>query len=173
MSRHIEPLALSLEALLAKADLSLWLMIDRLDELFARRSQTEQKALRGLLHTIRLFRSERLRVKVFLRDDILDHIVAEEGFTGLSHSSARKSDRLRWSEDQILAMVVRRIFARGQLRKEFAVDIKNCRLTQNISSTRSLRYFRILFIGHLIRARHSDGSIIIPKMVEELSLLGM
>jgi hypothetical protein len=122
MSRHIEALTLSLDALLTKADISLWLMIDRLDELFARRSSTEQKALRGLLHTLRLFRSDRVRVKVFLRDDILEHIVSNQGFTSLSHVAARRADTLGWSEEQILAMVVRRIFASKSLQKEYDVD---------------------------------------------------
>ena len=66
-----------------KSDLYLWLMVDRLDELFARRSDTETRALRGLLRTLTLFRSDRIRVKVFLRDDILEQIVAGQGFTAL------------------------------------------------------------------------------------------
>ena len=122
MTPHIDALITSLEELLSRADLSLWLMVDRLDELFARRSKTEQKALRGLLHTLRLFRSDRIRVKVFLRDDILEQIVSSDGFTALSHVTARRSDTLRWSEEQILAMAVRRIFASKKLHKEFAVD---------------------------------------------------
>jgi hypothetical protein len=122
MATHIEALALSLEALLFKANISLWLMIDRLDELFARRSHTEQKALRGLLHTLRLFRSDRIRIKVFLRDDILEHIVSSQGFTSLSHVTARRADTLRWSEEQILAMVVRRIFASRALQRQYAVN---------------------------------------------------
>jgi hypothetical protein len=122
MATHIEDLALSLEALLFKANISLWLMIDRLDELFARRSHTEQKALRGLLHTLRLFRSDRIRIKIFLRDDISEHIVSSQGFTSLSHVTARRADTLRWSEEQILAMVVRRIFASRALQRQYAVN---------------------------------------------------
>lgn len=97
-------------------------MVDRLDELFARRSATERKALRGLLTTIRLFASERIRVKVFLRDDILEQIVAGEGFTALSHVVSRRSDTLRWSEDQILSMITRRIFANAGFRDHFTPD---------------------------------------------------
>ncbi len=41
---------LALENVLLKADLGLWLMIDRLDEVFPRRSETETRALRGLLY---------------------------------------------------------------------------------------------------------------------------
>lgn len=122
MSAYIDAIALSLEKLLMKSDLYLWLMVDRLDELFARRSDTETRALRGLLRTLTLFRSDRIRVKVFLRDDILEQIVAGQGFTALTHITARRSDILRWSEEQILAMIVRRIFAHPEFAKYVKVD---------------------------------------------------
>jgi hypothetical protein len=122
MTLYIDRIASSLEHVLAKADLFLWLMVDRLDELFARRSETETRALRGLLQTLRLFRSDRIRVKVFLRDDILDQIVGDQGFTALTHVTARRSDILRWSEDQILTMIVRRIFANESISRHFEVD---------------------------------------------------
>ncbi len=122
MPARIDALTASLEKLLSKADLSLWLMIDQLDVLFARRSTTEQKALRGLLHTLRLFSSDRIRVKIFLRDDILEQITSSQGFTGLSHVTARRSDTLRWSEEQILNLVIRRIFASQELQENFSVD---------------------------------------------------
>lgn len=122
MPVHIDALTTSLEELLSKANLSLWLMIDQLDELFARRSKTEQRALRGLLLTLRLFSSDRIRVKVFLRDDILEEIVSGQGFTALSHVTARSSDTLRWSEEQILTLVIRRVFASKELHESFAVD---------------------------------------------------
>jgi hypothetical protein len=124
MPGHIDAIASSLEHILDKADLSLWLMVDRLDELFARRSETETRALRGLLQTLRLFRSDRIRVKIFLRDDILDQIVGGQGFTALTHVTARRSDILRWSEEQILTMIVRRIFANNPFCKHFKVDMK-------------------------------------------------
>lgn len=122
MPALITAIALSLERLLIKSDLYLWLMVDRLDELFARRSETETRALRGLLRTLGLFRSDRIRVKVFLRDDILEQIVAGQGFTALTHVTARRSDILRWSEEQILTMVVRRIFANVKLANYFKID---------------------------------------------------
>ncbi len=122
MPAYIDAIVVRLEALLNKADLCLWLMVDRLDELFARRSETELRALRGLLRTLRLFTSARIRVKVFLRDDILDQVVAEKGFAALTHVTARRSDVLRWSEEQILAMIVRRIFANPNFSSYFAID---------------------------------------------------
>jgi hypothetical protein len=123
MPAYIDNIALCLEELLVKSGLYLWLMVDRLDELFARRSDTETRALRGLLRTLSLFRSDRIRVKVFLRDDILDQIVAGQGFTALTHVTARRSDTLRWSEEQILTMIVRRIFAHPVFASRFEIDL--------------------------------------------------
>jgi hypothetical protein len=119
---QINEVSAALERVLEASDLALWLMVDRLDELFARRSPTERRALRGLLTTMRLFSTDHVRIKVFLRDDILEQIVEGEGFTALSHVAARRSDTLRWSEDQILAMVVRRIYATEEFRTHFDVD---------------------------------------------------
>jgi hypothetical protein len=100
---------------------------DRQDSVFlayARRSETETRALRGLLRTISLFRSDRIRVKVFLRDDILDQIVAGRGFTALTHAAARRSDTLRWSEEDILTMIVRRIFVNAKIARYFGVNTR-------------------------------------------------
>ena len=71
MPLYIDGIALSLEQVLIKADLYLWLMVDRLDELV----HTAGPGTQGLLRALRLFRSDRILVKVFLRDDILDQIV--------------------------------------------------------------------------------------------------
>jgi len=112
-----------LEAILKKASLTLWLMIDRLDEIFPRRSELETRALRGLLRTLRIFESSEIRVKVFLRDDILRQIVSTpEGFTALTHITARQADTLKWSEQEILTMIVNRLLACDELCELLKVD---------------------------------------------------
>jgi hypothetical protein len=45
---------------------------------------------------------------------MLDQIV-KNGFTALTHVTARQSDTLRWTEEQILSMVVKRIFANEKI----------------------------------------------------------
>jgi hypothetical protein len=101
-----------LESVLEKTGLSLWLMVDRLDEIFPRRSDLERTALRGILRASRYFSSDSIRVKIFLRDDMFEQIVRNpDGFTALTHITARQADTLRWTDDQILAMVVKRFFA--------------------------------------------------------------
>ncbi len=113
----------TIEDIMVKINLSLWLMVDKLDEIFPRRSDLERRALRGLLRTIRIFGSERIRIKVFLRDDILDEVAkGGKGFTALSHVTARQADTLRWSEDQILIMIINRLFASERLRNYLDIN---------------------------------------------------
>ncbi len=115
----------TLEAVLRKADLSIWLMVDRLDEIFPRRSPLERTALRGLLRAMRILSSDPIRVKIFLRDDMLEQVVeGKDGFVGLTHIMARQADTLRWTEDQILSMVGKRIFANRPMREYLGVDIE-------------------------------------------------
>ena len=123
LPRYVADVKETLEAVLTKADLSLWLMVDRLDEIFPRRSDLETRALRGLLRTLRIFESRQIRVKVFLRDDILEQITSGgRGFAALTHVTARQADRLAWSQDGILNLVVRRLFATETMRDVLRVD---------------------------------------------------
>lgn len=116
LPRYVDDISTSLEAILDSADLQLWLMVDKLDEIFPRRSRIETLALRGLLRTLKIFQSKRVRIKVFLRDDILDQVTGTgEGFVALTHVTARQSDKLSWSEDQILTLVVNRLYAADSL----------------------------------------------------------
>lgn len=121
--RFVAEIKETLETVLHKSDLAIWLMIDRLDEVFPRRSPLETRALRGLLRAMRLFASQAIRIKVFLRDDMLEHVVAtDDGFTALTHLTARQADTLRWSQDQILTMLVKRLFADDGFRTYLQVD---------------------------------------------------
>lgn len=123
LPRYVDELKRDLEAILLKCGLNIWFMIDKLDEIFPRRSQVERRALRGLLRTLRIFESAKIRIKVFLRDDMLDEIVSGgEGFVALSHITARKADTLRWSEDQIITMIAKRLFNSNVLVNLFEID---------------------------------------------------
>jgi len=116
LPKYVNDIKQSLESVLAASGLSLWLMVDRLDEIFPRRSDVERTALRGLLRAMRYFASASIRVKVFLRDDMLEQVVrTENGFTALTHVTVREADTLRWTQDQILAMVVKRFCANDGL----------------------------------------------------------
>jgi len=120
---YINDVKSKLEAILASAKLSLWLMVDRLDEIFPRRSNVERNALRGLLRASRYFVSSSIRIKIFLRDDMLEQVVLQpEGFTALTHITARQADTLRWNEEQILTMIVKRFCANKRFTNYLAVN---------------------------------------------------
>lgn len=122
ISRFAIRIAETLDQILDKCDLQLWLMVDRLDELFLRRSETERLALRGLLRAMRIFSTSRMSLKVFLRDDIFEDIT-RGGFTALSHVTAKSAAPLTWTEDQILTLIVNRLFANAALREYLHIDV--------------------------------------------------
>jgi hypothetical protein len=123
LPKYVNEIKDGLESVLKASQLSLWLMVDRLDEIFPRRSDVERTALRGLLRAMRYFASASIRVKVFLRDDMLEQVVrTENGFTALTHVTVRQADTLRWTQDQILAMVVKRFFANEELTEYLLVN---------------------------------------------------
>lgn len=119
---YVSDLRQSLEALLEACDLNLWLMVDRLDELFPRRTDLESNALRGLLRTMRMFDSPRVRMKVFLRDDIFEQITEADGFTALTHVTARRAENLAWSDSQIMHLVVKRLISSRAVLETYQVD---------------------------------------------------
>lgn len=131
LPRYIVGIKDHLEAVLEKADLHLWLMIDRLDEIFLRRSELETRALRGLLRTLQVFQSPRIRVKIFLRDDILEQVtLGTAGFTALTHITARRADKLQWSAEQILDLIVKRVFSSDVLCRLLQVDEEKLRASR-------------------------------------------
>ena len=120
---YVEEIKTSLDNILTKSDLNLWLMIDKLDEIFPRRTDLEKKALRALLRVIKIFSSSRIKIKVFLRDDILNDIVkSKEGFTALDHITSKQSDTLRWDKNQILDLVLKRFLSNTILSRMIDAD---------------------------------------------------
>jgi hypothetical protein len=145
-----------LEVILTKINLNIWLMIDRLDEIFPRRSDLERRSLRGLLRTIRIFSSDQIRIKVFLRDDILNAVVAGgEGFTALTHLTARQADTLRWSEDQILTMIVNRLSTNTGLCRFLAID--NDKIKASLAYRREVFYK--VFPGSVHKGTRQSGTL--------------
>jgi hypothetical protein len=123
LPRYVDQLRDDLTAILDKCNLNIWFMIDKLDEIFPRRSQVERLALRGLLRSMRMFSSARIRIKIFLRDDMLTEVVGGgEGFVALTHLTARKADTLRWSEEQIISMIAKRLFSNPELVALLSID---------------------------------------------------
>lgn len=183
LPKYVNDIKESLEKVLGASELSLWLMVDRLDEIFPRRSDVERNALRGLLRAMRYFASSSIRVKVFLRDDMLEQVVrADSGFAALTHVTVRQADTLRWTQDQILAMVVKRFFAN----EDFAAYLEvNCDQLNASASYRAKCFDRIfpttVFKGpkqsptiRWICNRCADGrGVVTPRDVLDLLIRAM
>jgi hypothetical protein len=118
----IEGIRQALDRLLAKAGITIWLMLDKLDEIFPRWSKVEKTGLTALLRAMYAFRSDRIRVKIFLRDDIFEHLVSgPEGFPGLTHIAARMASSLKWTDEDILQLMTKRLFV-GELGDLCGID---------------------------------------------------
>lgn len=111
--------------ILRRQKIRIWLMIDRLDEVFPRRSIEEDHGLKGLLKTSYNLSSPELRVKVFLRDDIIDQLAnSAGGFTALTHVMDRASATITWARDNILLLIAKRIVASPIIAQYFKIDAK-------------------------------------------------
>lgn len=108
---------------LNKSNVKLWILLDRLDEVFPRRTKLERTALRALLRTTRNFPTEQVRIKLFIRDDILSNVLLDgEGFTALSHIEARSAMTLRWKPQEVLLLIVKRFCANNRIRTLYSVN---------------------------------------------------
>ncbi|MCX5722965.1 MAG: hypothetical protein NTX84_00285 [Nitrospirae bacterium] len=123
----------SIHNVLKKANLRIWIMLDRLDEVFPRHSEIERRALRSLLRCIRVFQEEHIRIKVFLRDDIFES-VTEGGFAALTHITDRCSSSLNWDADEITHLVLKRALQSEEVRKHFNADNERCNTNQQYRS---------------------------------------
>jgi hypothetical protein len=154
--KYISEIAQRLEEILVKANLHLWLMMDRLDEIFPRRSGIETKALRGLLRTLRIFQTPHIRLKIFLRDDIFDQVTStQNGFPALTHVTARQADSLRWSEEQILSLIVKRLFTSQPLRAYLGVDNEKLSASQQYQR----ECFGLVFPVSVHRGQHQSDTL--------------
>lgn len=83
----------SLARLAKDSKYGIWILLDHLDVVFKRRSPEEARALRALLKVLYAFTNENLKLKIFLRDDILEAISSDEHepLAALSHITARSS----------------------------------------------------------------------------------
>jgi hypothetical protein len=96
----------SLSKFFDRINITVWLMLDRLDATFPQNSELEMKGLRALFRTyLDLLPFRRIRLKIFLRDDIWLRIT-EGGFREASHIS--RTMNIVWSKDSLQNLVIRR-----------------------------------------------------------------
>lgn len=114
----------ALSRLAQKSGYKVWMILDHLDVVFKRRSTEETKALRALLQVLYAFTSDHVRLKLFLRDDILDAISSdsEEPLAAVSHITARSGPKLKWTADALCVLIMKRLAADSWLVTEYKLD---------------------------------------------------
>jgi hypothetical protein len=110
-----------LSEILENHGIRIWLMFDRLDEVFPHRSEVEKKGLRGLLKTSYNISNPNLRIKIFLREDIIGYLAAD-GFTALTHVTDRCSSTMSWSKDDLIYLIIKRVSFMAYCNDFFQID---------------------------------------------------
>ena len=103
----------------------LWVAFDRLDECVIRDSDAERRALRALLRTHldiaqTLAYSRTIRMKIFLRRDLLRRMTNDAAFTNSTH--LRQAD-LRWNSKAIAHLIAKRALISSEFVAEYAEEL--------------------------------------------------
>jgi hypothetical protein len=108
------------EALTERAQFTLWILLDRLDVAFVESTELEQNALRALFRVyLDIAGLDRLRLKIFLRDDIWRRIT-ESGFREASHIT--RAVTINWDRSSLLNLMVRRILHNRPILEYYSVS---------------------------------------------------
>lgn len=92
---------------------AVWIGIDRLDASFNDDPEMESLAIRGLLRAQRDLRIyEKLKIKVFLRDDVWKRITRAKSFPEADHF---ESTKITWNRNSLLQLVMKRMLASQKL----------------------------------------------------------
>ena len=104
---HEDALGL-LNAALSEAEITVWVVLDRLDEAFQGFPETETPALRALFRTyLDLLEFDHIKLKLFVRRDLFRKIT-RGGFVNLTHVNSRKIE-IMWEEDDLRNLLCRRM----------------------------------------------------------------
>lgn len=124
-SLYVNKIGNALKNILKKSNYKIWIILDRLDEVFDRYSLVEFKGLRGLLRAYKSFDigagNDMFRIKIFLRDDIkaflTDDAIYKKIFrksnipplAAATHIFSKESPTLSWTEDEIQQLILNRL----------------------------------------------------------------
>lgn len=127
-SIYINNIGKILKEILEKSKFKIWIILDRLDEVFDRYSDIEFKGLRGLLKAYKSFDigadNNLFRIKIFLRDDIKSFLTDDKVYkkyfhkkdipplAAATHIFSKESPTLTWTEDEIEQLILNRLLLR-------------------------------------------------------------
>lgn len=100
-------------------ELSVWILLDRLDVAFAESQALEQSALRALFKVyLDILEFRNIKLKIFLRTDIWKRLTAD-GFREASHIT--RALTIKWERATLLNLVVRRAIRNKCVQEFFAL----------------------------------------------------
>jgi len=111
------------DAALEKANLRLWILLDRLDVAFPDSAALESNAIRALFRVyLDLVGMKAIDLKIFLRTDIWSRIryAGTQGFPEASHISRHTT--ISWTNQSLLNLLIRRFLHNEIVRKNYNVD---------------------------------------------------
>ncbi len=116
----IDELLQTANSALQEENLTVWILLDRLDVAFSNMPELEASALRALFkYYLDTKQLSSIRPKIFLRTDIWRDIV-ENGFREASH--LERTLTITWRSEDILNLVVRRLLSNPAIVEYYAVD---------------------------------------------------
>lgn len=105
---------------LMENNISLWILIDRLDVAFSENLELETNALKALFKVYNDLKSyDNIQLKIFLRDDIWRRIT-KEGFREASHIT--KTSTIAWTSETLLHLLISRLLNNETLVQEYDLD---------------------------------------------------
>lgn len=139
------------DAALEESELTLWLLLDRLDVAFAETEELEQNALRALFRVyLDLLSFKAISLKIFLRSDIWSRI-SGEGFREGSHITRHVT--IRWGKASLLNLVIRRLVHNEVLRDVYNVELS---ATLQDAEEQSKLFYRLFPIQVDVGTRNPD-----------------
>lgn len=105
---------------LRDADITVWVLLDRLDVAFSEDRALETNALRALFRVYRdIADLDNIRLKIFIRTDIWRRIT-ETGFAEASHIT--KFAVLEWPHSSLLNLIIRRLISNQCIVDDYELD---------------------------------------------------
>jgi len=106
---------------LADQEKKIWILVDRLDVIFANDKAAEALALRALFRVYgEIYATKSIQLKIFLRDDIWRDITSETGFREASHLVNKVS--ISWDKTSLANLLLRRLISSSEFRKYYEVE---------------------------------------------------
>ena len=134
-----DDLLASLNGALHATNITLWIILDRLDVAFPDSADLERHALRSLFRSyIDLLKYSHMSIKVFLRDDIWRRI-STGGFKEASHVT--RTITISWDKGMLLNLLVRRLVHNPDICELYAVNREDVLRSAELQSEFFYRVF--------------------------------